>query len=173
MSMHFYDSPTFLNQKDKYLAGLSLPQLMVAGGVAFFWFLISLALPFSTLIRILVVIPLTGFTLTMLFARISGLSIPMYLALALLRTFKRPRFEETAECVVNGRSDWLETERLRADRPGLFSRVRRRRRVVSQDPDIQGRQAELQAELDKQIVTGSVAVEQWGRDAIRAFFRGR
>ena len=30
MEMGSYDSPTFLGQRDKYLMGLSLPQLMVA-----------------------------------------------------------------------------------------------------------------------------------------------
>ena len=42
MDMGSYDSPTFLGQKDKYLMGLSLPQLMVAAVVGVFWFLVSL-----------------------------------------------------------------------------------------------------------------------------------
>ena len=50
--MGSYDSPTFLGQKDKYLMGLSLPQIMVAMGVAAWWFFVSLTLPYSMITRI-------------------------------------------------------------------------------------------------------------------------
>ena len=38
MSLGSYDSPTFLGQKDKYMLGLSLPELMVSMGIGAFWF---------------------------------------------------------------------------------------------------------------------------------------
>ena len=55
-----YDSPTFLGQKDKYLMGLSLPQLMVALGVAAWWFIVTLMFPYSMLTRLMLMAPLTG-----------------------------------------------------------------------------------------------------------------
>ena len=81
--MGSYDSPTFLGQKDKYLMGLSLPQLMVAIGVAAWWFFVSLTFPYSTVTRILIMVPLTGASLALLFARISGLTVPMFVLLAI------------------------------------------------------------------------------------------
>ena len=47
MALGSYDSPTFLGQKDKYLMGLSLPELLMAMGVAFGWFLVTLFFPIS------------------------------------------------------------------------------------------------------------------------------
>ena len=40
-----YDSPTFLGQKDRYMMGLSLPELIIAMVIAGGWFLVTLALP--------------------------------------------------------------------------------------------------------------------------------
>ena len=84
MPLGSYDSPTFLGQKDKYMLGLSLPQLMVAVGVIFFWFLVSLAFPYTTQVRLAIMTPLSSVTLALIFVRISGLSIPAYLGLTVL-----------------------------------------------------------------------------------------
>ena len=61
--------------------------------------------------RLLVVLPLTGISVAFLFARISGLSIPMYLLLSVLRIFRRPSFEESREILLEGQSAWLELRR--------------------------------------------------------------
>ena len=45
MPLSTYDCPTFLGQKDKYLAGLSLPQLMASIGMGAFLVLGELCVP--------------------------------------------------------------------------------------------------------------------------------
>ena len=167
-----YDSPTFLGEKDRYLLGLSLPELMVAIGVAGGWFVVTLLLPVDFIIRLLVVLPLTGMSMAFLFLKISGLSIPRYVFLSILRLFRRPSFEESRELLVSGEPAWLELQRQRSESGGSsrFGFLRRRRRAVSISEE---RQAELKAEMDRQVTEGAVAAEQWAMDAIRSIVRGR
>ena len=168
--MGSYDSPTFLGQKDKCILGLSLPQLMGSMGIGLLWFLVTMILPYSTIVRMLLVVPLTGVSLILLFVRISGISIPLYLGLMVLRLFSKPSFEETAPLVLDGQPDWLETERQRVERTSLGSRLRRR--LQSRKGDIEARRVEMQAEVDKQVTSGAVAAEEWVRDGVRTIFRG-
>ena len=76
MNLDYYDSPTFLGQKDKYLLGLSLPELMVAMAIGGGWFFVMLLVPLGMMFRLLLSSPLTGMSMLLLFVRISGLSIP-------------------------------------------------------------------------------------------------
>ena len=170
--MGAYDSPTFLGQKDRYMLGLSLPELIIAIVVAGGWFVVSLAFPVGILVRLLVVLPLTGISVAFLFARISGLSIPMYLLLSLLRMFRRPSFEESREILLEGGSAWLELRRQQQQggNRSRFGFLRRGRKAVT-IPEAQ--QAELKADMDRQITEGAVAAEQWAMDAIRSIARGR
>ena len=167
-----YDSPTFLSQKDKYFLGLSLPELIVGMAVAGVWFVLMLMFPVGMLIRLLTVLPLTGISMAFLFLRISGLTIPVYLLLSVLRLFRRPSFEETRELLLEGEPAWLELQRQRreGERRSRFAFLRRGRRAVAIP---EARQAELKADMDRQITEGAVAAEQWAMDAIRSIARGR
>ena len=85
-----YDSPTFLSQKDKYMAGLTLPQLMVCMVIAVFVFALTLMLPFGFLVRLMFVIPGTGLGAFLAFGKIFGLSVPMFSITAILFPFRSP-----------------------------------------------------------------------------------
>ena len=171
MDLGSYDSPTFLGQKDKYLLGLSLPELLISLGIAFCWFIVSFLLPYSLIIRLILITPVTLTSLVLLFGRIAGISIPSYLFLSMLRTFRRPSFEETGEVMVQGHSVWLESQRNR--RPsgprGILALIPRKRVTVMQDEVLQ---AEMKAEMDRQVTEGAVAAERWVRDGIRTMMRG-
>ena len=130
--MGSYDSPTFLGQKDKYLMGLSLPQIMVAMGVAAWWFFVSLTLPYSMITRILIMVPLTGASLTLLFARIAGLTVPGFVLLSVKSLFSRPSFEEVDALVMNGDPDWVIMQRQKAEGGGGFlARIKGRRSALN------------------------------------------
>ena len=167
-----YDSPTFLGQKDRYMLGLSLPELIVAIVIAGGWFLVTLAFPVGILVRLLVVLPLTGTSVAFLFARIAGLTIPMYLLLSILRLFRHPSFEESRELLLEGQPAWLELRRQQQEGSSRsrFGFLRRGRKAVAIP---EARQAELKADMDRQITEGAVAAEQWAMDAIRSIARGR
>ena len=167
-----YDSPTFLGQKDKYLMGLSLPQLMVALGVAAWWFIVTLMFPYSMLTRLMLMAPLTGMSLTLLFARIAGLTIPVFVLMSIKSLFSKPSYEEVDALVLNGDPDWVMMQRMREDNPGFMARLRGRKAAL-QTLDAQSKQVELQAEMDKQVVEGSMAAEQWVREGVRTLVRGR
>ena len=171
MPLGSYDSPTFLGQKDKYMLGLSLPQLMVAVGVIFFWFLVSLAFPYTTQVRLAIMTPLSSVTLALIFVRISGLSIPVYLGLTVLRMFSRPSFEDMGEKMVLGQPEWLEQQRLRSEREGLGSRLRRGR-SRAQSVEVESKRVEVQAEVDKTVTETAVGAEQWVREGVRTLIRG-
>ena len=175
MPLSVYDCPTFLGQKDKYIAGLSLPQLMASVGVGFCWFLVSFLLPYSVMVRLLFVIPVTGVTMTLMFVRISGLGIPMYFLLAVQRLVSRPSYEAEGMVVVWGDEEWLEGERMKAEAK-LTGKGRRWLRFGKREARgvaVEAKRAELQAEVDKQVAEGSVALEQWVRDGARSFMRGK
>ena len=167
-----YDSPTFLGQKDKYLLGLSLPELMMAMGIALMWFIVTLMTPYGMLVRLAMVVPATGVSLFLLFGRIAGLSIPGYFLLMLVRSFSRPSFEEVPERLLEGDSVWLEARRRREENAGKsrFSLGSIRKKVPAIDSE--ARRSEMKAELDKQITEGAVASEQWVRDGVKAFVKG-
>lgn len=175
MTMHgSYDSPTFLGQKDKYLLGLSLPQLMVAMGVAIGWFLVTLSFPLSVLVRSLLLVPLTGVSLALVFARISGLSIPMFILLSIKSIFSKPSYEEKSLQVLEGDPVWVTLQQQKAENPGgFFSKLRGRQKSAMHSLEAQEKQAELRAEVDKQVVESSVATEQWVRDGIRTLMKGQ
>ena len=170
--MGSYDSPTFLGQKDKYLMGLSLPQIMVAMGVAAWWFFVSLTLPYSMITRILIMVPLTGASLTLLFARIAGLTVPGFVLLSVKSLFSRPSFEEVDALVMNGDPDWVIMQRQKADSPGFLARVKGRKSALN-TLEARSKQAELRADVDKQVVETSKAAEQWVRDGVNTLIKGR
>ena len=173
MDLGSYDSPTFLGQRDKYLMGLSLPQLMVAAVVGVFWFLVSLAFGGGMLVRMSVTGTFTLVTLLILFVRLSGLSIPMYVVLSIQRVFVKPSYEDVGALVLEGQPEWLDAKRQRAGRRSRlpFRRKGKRGEVVDRDKVTQ-RRAELQAEVDKQVVEGATVAEQFIRDGIRMITRG-
>ena len=167
----FYDSPTFLAEKDRYLMGLSLPELMITLGVAACWFGFVFLFPLGTVFRLLLVLALTGCSMIILFFRISGLTIPVYLLLSVVRLFRRPSYEETRELLLEGEPAWLELQRQRREGGrSRFGFLRLRRRSVAIP---EARQAELKADMDRQITEGAVAAEQWAMDVVRSVARGR
>ena len=172
MSLDYYDSPTFLGQKDKYLLGLSLPELMVAMAIGGGWFFVMLFVPLGMMFRLLLSLPLTGVSMLIMFVRISGLSIPAYLILSLVRVFRRPSYEETSQFILEGQPAWLELQRQNLERgSGLSWLLGRGRRAAASMPEAQ--KAELKAEVDRQVTDAAVAAEGWARDAIRILARGK
>lgn len=170
MELGPYDSPTFLTQKDKYVMGLSLPELMMAMGVAGGWFILALMIPVGMMLRFAIVVPITVVSLMLLFVRISGLNIPRFLLLSLLRAFRKPSFEESRDLLLRGQSAWLEIQRQREEGgSSRFGFLKRGKKAI-EIPE--ARQAELKADLDRQVTEGAVAAEQWARDALRSITRG-
>ena len=171
MALGSYDSPTFLGQKDKYIMGLSLPELMMALGVGFAWFLVSLLMPFSTIMRMMVLAPVILSSLILMFVRISGLTIPMFLILSVVRSFNKPSFEETQELVLTGPAEWLKNqEKKKGGLAKLGSAVKDKADEVVGD---ESRQAEVKAEVDKNVTEAAMAAEQWVRDGVRTLVKGR
>ena len=153
MPLSSYDSPTFLGQKDKYLVGLTLPQLMLSMAVGGLWFLFTLMLPYSMLVKLMVMVPATAVTMSLLFVRVWGLSIPMLVALSVQRLGSKPMYEEFRELIILGAPEWVEEQREKANRRGLLGFLRRRR-AQARDPDVEARVAEVKAELDRQVTEG-------------------
>ena len=172
MSLGSYDSPTFLGQKDKYMLGLSLPELMVSMSIGAFWFFLMFLIPVGFLIRAAIALPLTGASMSLLFVRIAGLSIPGYLLLSLVRVFRRPSYEEVQEFVLGDRPPgW--TLNVRRERRILVSLglVRKGRKVAASVPEAQ--RAEIRAEMDRQVTETAAEAESWARDAIRSLVKGK
>ena len=172
MYMVPYDSPTFLNQKDKYMLGLSLPEMVIAMAIGGGWFILLLFFEMDMVLRLVLLVPCTGITMAFIFARIAGLLIPMYFLLSIVRIFKRPSFEEVQDYVVQGEPAWLELQRQRAE--GTNSRfhfLKRGRKLAESVPE--ARKAELKAEMDKQVTEGAVAMEHWARDAVQSVLKGK
>ena len=177
MLSHFYDSPTFLGQKDKYLFGLTLVQLMMLLAVGFLIFMLSLALPFEFMKRMLLVIPATGGMAVLMFVRLAGLSIPAYVYSSILGLLRQPSYEVKKELVLSGEPGWVEAHNQRSG-----SRMGPRRRVAAEvkvpeeeiedEFDFEARKVEIQAEIDKQVTAGAVAAEQWVREGVRTLFKG-
>ena len=180
MLSHFYDSPTFLGQKDKYFFGLTLVEVMMLLGVGFLTFILSLAFPVGFMTRMLLVIPITGAMAVLMFARLSGLSIPAFIFLAVLGMFRRPSFEVTKEFVLSGDPAWVEERNQRSERRmGLLFQQRRSAKApeggevgLVDELGFEARKVEIQAEVDKQVTVGVVAAEQWVREGVRTLFKG-
>ena len=172
MSLGSYDSPTFLGQKDKYMLGLSLPELMVSMSIGAFWFFLMFLIPVGFLIRAAIALPLTGASMSLLFVRIAGLSIPGFLLLSLVRVFRRPSYEEVQEFVLGGSPAWLDIERQKGEKNSrLFGLVRKGRKVAASVPEAQ--RAEIRAEMDRQVTETAAEAESWARDAIRSLVKGK
>lgn len=171
MALAPYESPTFLGQKDKYLAGLSLPQLMGTLGMGLFVFVVTLLLPMSFVWRMVLVLPLTGVAASLVFVRISGLSVPSLLFHAVTRAFSRPVYEEHQQLLIQGGYVWVEAQaRSRSRRP--FGWLRRAK-GVKDGPEMEQRARELRAEFDGKVVEGAMAAEQAVRDGIRTLMKAR
>ena len=171
MSLNVYDSPTFLGQKDKYLAGLSLPQLMILIAVAFTVFIFTLLLPFGFMFRLLIVVPVTGVSGVLLFGQIAGLTIPSYLFHAVSGIFSCPSYEEHQLLLLNGGPVWLEAQGGGGTKK-RFGFLRRRKNQVTDSYAMEQQVSELHAEFDTKMVEGSVAVERMVRDSVRTLLRG-
>ena len=172
MPLSSYDSPTFLGQKDKYLVGLTLPQLMMGLGVGFVWFMFTLMLPFEMLVKLCLMMPATGLTLIFLFVRVWGLSIPKLVLLSLHRSMVKPMYEEFRELVLLGAPEWVEEQQKKASRKGLRDRFKRKAAAM-REPEVEARRAEVKAEVDRQVTEGAVVVEEWVRDGVSGFLKGR
>ena len=167
-----YDSPTFLGQKDKYLVGLSLPELMLSMVIGLVWFLLTFMIPAGLVVRVLLAVPMTGLTMMFIFMRIFGMPIPVFLLLSLVRLFQHPSYEEGIDFLLQGSPEWLELQRQNVERGSRFRGLMRKgRRAVDSVPE--ARRAEVRAEMDRQVTETAVAAEGWARDAVRSLFAGR
>lgn len=170
-----YDSPTFLSQKDKYLFGLTLIQLMMLMGVGGFEFLLTFMLPLGSMVtRLLVLAPVVGLSALLMFVRISGVSLPAFLFLAATIKLRNSSYEGAREALLRGSKLWLAQREERArSGGGRMGRLGRKRQEFEKKVDIDQRKAELKAEADKAVVEGSMAAEQWARDGIKTLLKGR
>lgn len=180
--MDYYDSPTFLGQKDIYLVGLTLIQLLGLVGIGFMTFLMLMLFPMSTVVRLILVLPLTGASGFLLFGKIAGLSVPVYAVSALASPFRRVVYEETLSQSLDGTEAWLRQQQIRAAGAGEkkrgrlgFGRLSRLRGKAGEAAEAAGGQQglEARAEVEKGLVEGSVAAQQWVREGVSAIFRGR
>ena len=182
MSLSIYDSPTFLDQKDKYLMGLSLPQLMAVVGVAFTLFLFSMALPFGMIIKLSTVGVGTCVISVVMFVRLSGLSIPGYVVASVMAMIRKPVYEEHQILLLNGGLAWLESNSKKIRGGGgsegsgksFFSFIPflGKSKIVSDEMAMKAVASELQAELDNKMVQGAVAADQFVRDGVKVLFKG-
>ena len=170
--MGSYDSPTFLGQKDKYLIGLSLPQLMVAIGVAAWWFFITLTFPYSMVTRLLIMSPLTGVSLTLLFARISRAGHPDIRPAVDKGPLQQASFEEVDALVMTGPGLGDHAASEASGGGGFLARIKGKRSALN-TLEAQSKQSELRADVDKQVVETSKAAEQWVRDGVNTLIKGR
>lgn len=167
MALSSYESPTFLATKDKYMLGLSLPQLMVMLAMGLFIFVVTLLLPFSFVWRLALVVPLTAVSGVLVFGRVSGLSIPSLAFHSVVRAFSRPVYEEHQQLLVKGAVVWVEAQR----REGRAFGWLRRGKGAASGLEMEQRARELRAEFDGRMVDGTVAAEQAIRDGIRTLMK--
>lgn len=169
MPLDTYDSPTFLGSKDKYLLGLSLPELFTVIAVAISWLVASLMLPYGTLVRIIVAGVATLVTSFLIFARVYGLSTPMCVFYIVKGLFVKPSYEEMRELLLGGNLVWLEQQE-NSGRWYRFSFFRMKKSEYMDSEQGQTVRMEVQAEVSRSVNSGAVAVERGFRDALKAIF---
>ena len=172
-----YDSPTFLSQKDKYLLGLSLPQLMGVLGIGATLFLVTLGLPWSLMIRMAITLGGTSIGGIILFARIQGLMIPVYIALLITRSFVRPAYEDVSDGLRNGPAMWRQQQAARKQAAmdgdkktrmvGFLSKKKQR----LESDELVAKRGDLEAAAKQQATQALVDGEAWVRDGIRSFVK--
>ena len=177
MSLTNYDSPTFLAEKDKYMMGLSLPELLVCMVVCAMWFVMCLLLPYSTVIRMVVTVIGALVTILLIFVKLSGLNILVYLALTLVGIFSKPGYEDTPRNMLQGDPSWLDSQAVAAENRsrGRFAFLRRRKAQVKEQmhrTETQDRVHEVESEVQRQALEGAMGAEQMVRDGIRSLVKG-
>lgn len=172
-----YDSPTFLSQKDKYLLGLSLPQLMGVLGIGAALFLTTLGLPWGLTIRMGITLGGTALGGIILFGRIQGLMIPIYLALLVTRSFVRPAYEDVSDGLRNGPAVWRQQQAARQEaanagdkKSRMFGILAKKRQRLESD-DLVAKRGDVEAAAKQQATQVLVDGEQWVRDGIRSFIK--
>ena len=166
-----YDSPTFLNQQDKLLFGLTVMQIILLVGVGFLLFMLTFMLPIgSTVVRMAVLVPMLGVAGVVMFARFAGLSLPSFIVLWILGMFRRPCYEDESQVMLQGDPAWLEASEDEGGRR-RFGRFRRGR--MTEHPDLEVRKAEAKAEVDRALTEGASSAQQWVQDGVRSVMRGR
>lgn len=172
-----YDSPTFLSQKDKYLLGLTLPQLMACMVIALFAFLISLSLPSGFALRLAFVVPATFLGSFLAFGRVYGLSIPAFLFTALTFPLRSPVYEAFQTSLLRGDLVWLarRAAAAAAREPKGVKGLRSRAGQLSAAAgsyEAQSYKAELKSETGAKVDEGARSLERFVRDGIRSVFKG-
>ena len=175
MNMDSYDSPTFLSQKDVYIFGLSLMQMMAAVGIAGFWFLMGLMTPYSTMIRLILTVVLSMASFVVVFVQVSGLSLPTFVFLLLVRSFIKPGYESPRSYIEEGDVNWARTlERAEAghEKKSRFGFLKFWAKGVDEDK-VGMAKREMEAEVSRQVNESGKAVESAVRDGVRALVKGR
>ena len=171
MPVPVYDSPTFLGAKDKYMFGLTLPQLMIVFFVGVSWLMVCMMLPYGTIIRMGCTGAATVASAALLFLRISGISIPMYLFYTILRLFSKPAFEEQRDLLVGGNVVWL--EQLEAGYKWYQIGFLRKKKAELETDEAMIVRMEMEAEVNRQMSNTATSMEQWMREGIRTVMGGR
>ena len=173
-----YDSPTHLGQKDKYMMGFSLPELIVCFLIFGVSFGICMALPYNILIQCGIAIPMGAISVFLLFFKKWGLSVPHCLYYLISRTFKKPVYEDVAEVLISGPPAWLAMQHAKEEGvvekkkklrfiPTMGSkRVRDSRQAVVDNKDL------LATEAERTLDEGARAVDGWLREGIRIVMKG-
>lgn len=169
MPLDSYESPTFLGSKDKYLLGLSLPELFTVIAVAITWLVLSFMLPYGTLVRFIAAGVATVISSVLIFARVYGLSIPMCVFYFLKGLFVKPSYEEMRELLIGGNLVWLEQQE-QSGKWYHFSFFRKKKSQYLDSEQGQTVRMEVQAEVSRSVNDSAVAVERGFRDAVKAIF---
>ena len=167
-----YDSPTFLSQKDKYFMGLSMVQMLGVVATGGMCFIFSLMLPFGLLLRVGVVVVATVGISVLVFGRVAGLSFPNYLMLMVFAPLRRTVYEESADVLVAGSSEFLMAleekesrgKRERGESDGWVARGRE----MATGEESEQRRNEIKAEVNKGMVEGVQGLEGMVKDGFRS-----
>lgn len=173
MMEQVYDSPTFLSQKDKYFLGLSLVQVMGVVVIGMVLFILSLTLPFGLMLRIGFVAAGTAVGTILGFVRIAGLSVPGYMMLMLMAPLRRTVYEEDAEVLLVGSSEFLALLEERESRQQASSGARggnwvSKGRELATGDEMAARRGEIAVEVNKGMIEGAQAVEGMLKDGLRS-----
>ena len=171
MPVSVYDSPTFLGAKDKYMFGLSLPQLMIVFFVGLSWLMVCMMLPYGTIVRMGCAGAATVATSALLFLRVSGLSIPMYLFYTVLRLFFKPAYEEQRDLLVRGNVVWL--AQLEAGYKWYQVGFLRKKKAELETDEAMIMRMEMEAEVNRQMSDTANSMQQWMREGVRSVMGGR
>ena len=190
-----YDSPTFLSRKDKLLMGMTLQQFGIVFGGGFVWLMVALAVDQPLTNSLLMFGPAHGVTVAMLMIKPAGMSIPVYVILAVRSFVTAPVYHVETDVLRDGLQEWFKDRDLQADKEVagaafavtdigqgrgrsakfLGALLFFRRKAVQQSNSRASQEARAIARVETEHRAGEAVngVQRTLRSMIRLLFRGR